>query len=83
MYKNNIIYYRYYRIYYRIILFTIDSTESAKREIAIFFKDFDLKKWHDNEEIFYNLGKLHFDPISFVHTIDRSYLEKQNEYIRE
>ncbi|EFN73333.1 Nucleoside diphosphate kinase 6 [Camponotus floridanus] len=60
-----------------------DSTESAKREIAIFFKDFDLKKWHDNEEIFYNLGKLHFDPISFVHTIDRSYLEKQNEYIRE
>ncbi|KAM0737148.1 Nucleoside diphosphate kinase 6 [Formica fusca] len=60
-----------------------DSTESAKREIAIFFKDFDTKKWYDKEEIFYNLGKLHFDPISFVHTIDRSYLEKQNEHIRK
>lgn len=70
-------------MYKKSILFTIDSTESAKREIAIFFKDFDLKKWYDNEEIFYNLGKLHFDPISFVHSIDRSYLEKQNEYIRE
>jgi len=70
-------------LYKKNILFTIDSTESAKREIAIFFKDFDLKKWYDNEEIFYNLGKLHFDPISFVHSIDRSYLEKQNEYIRE
>lgn len=70
-------------MYKKNILFTIDSTESAKREIAIFFKDFDLKKWYDNEEIFYNLGKLHFDPISFVHSIDRSYLEKQNEYIRE
>ncbi|KAL6260676.1 hypothetical protein P5V15_008196 [Pogonomyrmex californicus] len=56
-----------------------DSIESAKREIAIFFKDFNMKKWYDNEEMLYNLGRLHFDPISFVHTIDKSYV--QNEQI--
>lgn len=65
------------------ILFATDSIDSAKREIAIFFKNFDTKKWYDNEEIFYNFGRLHFDPIAFVHTIDKSYLEKQNEHIEE
>jgi len=49
-----------------------DSTESAEREIAIFFKDFNIKKWYDNEEMFYNLGRLHFDPTFFVHTIDKT-----------
>ncbi|XP_011701055.1 PREDICTED: nucleoside diphosphate kinase 6-like isoform X2 [Wasmannia auropunctata] len=50
-----------------------DSAQSAEREIMIFFKNFDIKQWHDNEEIFYNLGRLHFDPASFVHTIDKTY----------
>jgi len=54
------------------MLFTLDSTESAKREIMIFFKDFNINKWYSSEEIFYNLGKLHFDPMSFVHTIDKT-----------
>ncbi|KAG5317793.1 NDK6 kinase, partial [Pseudoatta argentina] len=49
-----------------------DSTESAKREIMIFFKNFNINKWYNSEEIFYNLGRLHFDPISFVHTIDKT-----------
>jgi len=47
--------------------------ESAKREIAIFFKEFDMKKWYHNEEKFYNLGKLNFDPVHFIHTIDRNF----------
>lgn len=63
------------------MLFTLDSTESAEREIVIFFKDFNIKKWYDNEEMFYNLGKLHFDPMSFVHTIDRTYI--QNKRVTE
>lgn len=55
------------------MLFTLDSAEAAEREIVIFFKDFNIKKWYDNEEMFYNLGRLHFDPMSFVHTIDKTY----------
>ncbi|XP_024875751.1 nucleoside diphosphate kinase 6 isoform X2 [Temnothorax curvispinosus] len=54
-----------------------DSTESAEREIMIFFKDFNIKKWYNNEEVFYNLGRLHFDPTSFVHTIDRTYVQNE------
>ncbi|XP_011151973.1 nucleoside diphosphate kinase 6 [Harpegnathos saltator] len=58
-----------------------DSTESAKKEINVFFKDFNIKDWYDNEELFYNLERLHFDPISFVHTIDKSYMDIQNELV--
>jgi hypothetical protein len=53
--------------------------ESAKREIAIFFKEFDMKKWYNNEEKFYNLGKLNFDPVHFVHTIDKNFSEMYNK----
>lgn len=60
-----------------LILFGLDSTQSAEREIMIFFKDFNIKKWYDNEEMFYNLGRLHFDPTSFVHTIDMTYIQDE------
>ncbi|XP_033326207.1 nucleoside diphosphate kinase 6 [Megalopta genalis] len=52
-----------------------DSVESAEKEIAIFFSEFDSRKWYENEEKYYNLGRLHFDPIAFVHTIDSSFKE--------
>ncbi|XP_032677048.1 nucleoside diphosphate kinase 6 [Odontomachus brunneus] len=55
-----------------------DSAESAKREISIFFEDFNTKSWYENEELFYNLGRLHFDPASFVHVIDKSFMKVQN-----
>ncbi|XP_012287637.1 nucleoside diphosphate kinase 6 isoform X1 [Orussus abietinus] len=51
-----------------------DSPDSAEKEIKIFFKDFDTRQWIENEEIFFNLGRLKFDPSSFVHTIDKSYV---------
>ncbi|KAL0109480.1 hypothetical protein PUN28_014507 [Cardiocondyla obscurior] len=54
-----------------------DSKESAEREIAILFKDFNIKEWYESEEIFYNLGKLHFDPVSFVHTADKTYIKNE------
>lgn len=66
-----------------LISFTLDSTKSAEREITIFFKEFNMKKWYNNEEIFYNLGKLHFDPISFVHTIDENFVKMQNELVKK
>ncbi|XP_015437877.1 PREDICTED: nucleoside diphosphate kinase 6-like [Dufourea novaeangliae] len=56
-----------------------DSIQSAEREIAIFFKDFNLKKWYQNEERYYNLGQLHFDPVAFIHTIDRSFKQTYPE----
>lgn len=65
----------------RLMLFALDSAESAEREIMIFFKDFNIKKWYDNEEMFYNLGRLHFDPMSFMHTIDKTYI--QNKRVTE
>lgn len=49
-----------------------DSEASAEKEMAIFFKDFSPKKWYKNEEKFYNVGQLLFDPVAFIHTIDRS-----------
>lgn len=49
-----------------------DSQDSAEKEMSIFFKDFNPKKWYENEEKFYNIGQLLFDPIAFIHTIDRS-----------
>ncbi|XP_015514458.1 nucleoside diphosphate kinase 6-like isoform X1 [Neodiprion virginianus] len=49
-----------------------DSPESSKREIAIFFKEFNIEHWFKNEEIFYNSGNLKFDPSLFIHTIDRT-----------
>nr|XP_012216352.1 PREDICTED: nucleoside diphosphate kinase 6 isoform X2 [Linepithema humile] len=59
------------------------GSESAEREIAIFFKEFNIKKWYNNEEIFYNLGRLHFDPISFVHTIDKNFVEMRNKPVKK
>ncbi|XP_012263301.2 nucleoside diphosphate kinase 6-like [Athalia rosae] len=49
-----------------------DSPESAAHEIGIFFKDFSTEQWYESEEIFYNLGMIKFDPLAFVHTIDKS-----------
>ncbi|KAK2581052.1 hypothetical protein KPH14_006095 [Odynerus spinipes] len=46
-----------------------DSPESVSREIAIFFQDFDIKRWYENEEVFYNSEKVQFDPTSFVHIV--------------
>lgn len=64
-----------------MILFSLDSVESAKREIAILFKDFNITNWYNNEELFYNLGRLRFDPTSFVHIIDKNEIEVQNGQI--
>lgn len=62
-----------FSILQQIICFcTTDAPDSAEREIKIFFKEFDAKKWYDNEEIFYNLNRTHFDPSTFLHTIDKS-----------
>ncbi|XP_029031891.1 nucleoside diphosphate kinase 6 isoform X2 [Osmia lignaria lignaria] len=53
-----------------------DSVESARREISIFFKDFDIRRWYQNEERYYSLGQLQFDPVAFVHTIDRNLMNR-------
>ena len=49
-----------------------DTPQSVLREIMIFFKDFNLENWYETEERYYNLGLLHFDPLTFLHTIDKS-----------
>ncbi|XP_003704529.1 nucleoside diphosphate kinase 6 isoform X1 [Megachile rotundata] len=56
-----------------------DSVESAKREISILFKDFDLQKWYENEEKYYSLGQLQFDPKAFVHIIDKNFVDINNK----
>ncbi|XP_034934330.1 nucleoside diphosphate kinase 6 isoform X2 [Chelonus insularis] len=47
-----------------------DSPESVKREIKIFFPNFNVKEWYDNEEMYFNSEKIHFDPELFLHIID-------------
>ncbi|XP_066588770.1 nucleoside diphosphate kinase 6-like [Prorops nasuta] len=49
-----------------------DSQDSAEREIAIFFKDFDIKKWYADEEMYFNTGQVKFDFVSFVHNIAKN-----------
>ncbi|XP_076233457.1 nucleoside diphosphate kinase 6 [Calliopsis andreniformis] len=53
-----------------------DSVASVEREVAIFFKDFNFKKWYEDEERYYNLGLLHFDPTVFLHTINTDFMYK-------
>ncbi|XP_011506066.1 PREDICTED: nucleoside diphosphate kinase 6-like [Ceratosolen solmsi marchali] len=48
-----------------------DSVESANREIAILFKDFNIKKWYENDEVYFQSKKLIFDPHLFIHLIDK------------
>lgn len=49
--------------------FYTDSPESVKREISIFFPDFNISKWHEeNEEHFLN-GSVKFIDDEFIHTV--------------
>lgn len=48
-----------------------DSPEAVLREIAIFFQDFDVKRWYENEEALFNSDKVQFDPTAFIHFIDK------------
>ncbi|XP_043258554.1 nucleoside diphosphate kinase 6-like [Colletes gigas] len=58
-----------------------DSTKSVEQEIPIFFKDFDVREWYINEEKYYNLGQLKFDPVAFLHIIDKSVTSTDNNQI--
>ncbi|XP_069701455.1 nucleoside diphosphate kinase 6-like isoform X2 [Periplaneta americana] len=44
-----------------------DSPESASREIQIFFPDFDIAKWLQEEEKFFNTGAVKLCDEDFVH----------------
>ncbi|KAJ9591963.1 hypothetical protein L9F63_001475 [Diploptera punctata] len=48
-----------------------DSPESALREIAIFFPNFDVNKWFDEEEKHFIGGNVTLCPEQFVHQINR------------
>lgn len=67
-------------ISYEIIVL-LDSVASAEREINIFFSDFNIKKWYEHDEKYYNLGQIHFDPVAFLHTIDASFVNTNKEQI--
>ncbi|KAL7287109.1 hypothetical protein TKK_0018727 [Trichogramma kaykai] len=49
-----------------------DSEESAAREISVFFSDFKIKDWYENEEIHFETGNLKFDKDLFVHLINKN-----------
>lgn len=57
----------------------LDSPESAKREISIFFKDFDVKKWLESEGTFFSQGRLKFDSEAFLHTIDGDFTHQDKK----
>ncbi|XP_044595590.1 nucleoside diphosphate kinase 6 [Cotesia glomerata] len=49
-----------------------DSPDSAQREIKVFFKDFNIDEWFDQEEIYFKHEQLKFDQDLFLHIIDKS-----------
>ncbi|XP_014211007.1 nucleoside diphosphate kinase 6 [Copidosoma floridanum] len=51
-----------------------DSEESAVREIGVFFKDFNIENWYHNDRVFFQTGKLIFDPELFVHSVNKSHV---------
>ncbi|XP_072045089.1 nucleoside diphosphate kinase 6-like [Amphiura filiformis] len=49
-----------------------DSDENAKKEIGLFFPDFDVGSWYASEEELFRTGKVTFCSQSGVHVIDTS-----------
>ncbi|KAK5641029.1 hypothetical protein RI129_009576 [Pyrocoelia pectoralis] len=47
-----------------------DSAQSAAKEIGLLFPDFDIIKWHDNEEYYFRSNSLIFCCFDFVHKIN-------------
>ncbi|GJQ80074.1 hypothetical protein Trydic_g19358 [Trypoxylus dichotomus] len=46
-----------------------DSDESARREIGIFFHEFDYKNWYNSEEQYFQAGDLEFSNDLFLHKV--------------
>ncbi|XP_054618507.1 nucleoside diphosphate kinase 6 [Dunckerocampus dactyliophorus] len=46
-----------------------DSTESARREIALFFPDFRVEEWMEMEEPGFRSGQIHYDHRKHIHTL--------------
>lgn len=44
-----------------------DSAQSAEKECSVFFPDFCIPEWYNNEEIFFRNGYVKFDESQFVH----------------
>jgi nucleoside-diphosphate kinase len=63
-----------------LICIISDSEESVKREIAILFKDFNIKDWYENEESYFQSKKLIFDPNLFIHIINKDILDTSKNY---
>ncbi|CAH0564284.1 unnamed protein product [Brassicogethes aeneus] len=47
-----------------------DSPESAKREIGIFFPEFNYDKWFKEDEMHFRNNDVHFVPSLFIHQIN-------------
>ena len=47
-----------------------DSPDSAKREIGVFFPDFDIDEWLKDQEPFFKNGTIKFDPEKCVHAVN-------------
>lgn len=47
----------------------LDSSQSASREIGVFFPDFDVESWHEKEEPFFRKGLVEFVENEYVHKI--------------
>ncbi|GLV34897.1 nmdyn-D6 [Carabus blaptoides fortunei] len=47
-----------------------DSPQSATREINIFFPNFDVKSWYENEELMHRMHRVKFLENEFIHIPD-------------
>lgn len=53
------------------MLEVVDSPETAKREIGIFFPEFNYEEWFVNEEPKFRTGCLKFIPDKFRHLVEQ------------
>ena len=53
-----------------VILSFSDSDENARKEIAIFFPEFNVDSWYENQEQLYRTGNVEYCSQSGVHVID-------------
>ena len=53
-----------------------DSEESAKREIGVFFPDFDVDGWYKEQEELFREGKVRFDSELMEHRLEKEKTEE-------
>ena len=74
LWKNSILVttnFQCHTLIFLVIFFPLsDSDENARKEIGIFFPEFDVDSWYENQEQLYRTGNIEYCSQSGIHVID-------------